>query len=291
MRLNPKIAKGLKKTGFKLKKSSPTILTVISVGGVVATAVLSAKAAPKAVKLVEEGKKKEDMTDATKLEVIAVNIKYGWKPFIPAVATAAGTIACVLGSNILNKKQQAALTSAYMMLESQYRDYRKKVVERHGEEEDKQIIDSIIKDKLIQVNGESFDLNDEKLTFYEFHRDHYFEITMADFLYAVEAINRDLQFHDYVCLNEFYHYLGLDPIAEGWILGWSREFLECNIGVIPWLDIEWCKKTINDDFEYYDITYGMVSYPDYGSLEYISSMYDERPEAFVSHIQEELSQK
>ena len=234
MKLSPKMAKSLKMTGLKLKKASPTILTVISVGGVVATAVLSAKAAPKAVKLVEDGKQKEDMTDISKLELVAINIKYGWKPFIPVIATAAGTIACILGSNILNKKQQAALTSAYMMLESQYREYRKKVIEFHGEEEDAKIINDIIKSSIKPISED-----DEVITFAYEMLDDYFESTTANVAFAIQQVNYYMLADGYVTLSQFYKFLGLNELAnieENQEIGWSCNDLQWNYGVCPLLE-------------------------------------------------------
>ena len=233
MKLSPKMAKSLKMTGLKLKKASPTILTIISVGGVVATAVLSAKAAPKAVKLVEDGKRKEDMTDISKLELVAINIKYGWKPFIPVIATAAGTIACILGSNILNKKQQAALTSAYMMLESQYRDYRNKVIERHGEEEDKAIISEIFKSSI-----EPLSEHDETQTFWLPYIDEYFESTTANVAFAIQQLNYYMMMDGYCSLAQFLKFLGLEgkvsPGDEN--IGWSGDYIMLYFGLYPMLE-------------------------------------------------------
>lgn len=215
---------------LKLKKSAPTILTIISVGGVIATAILSARAAPKAVKLVEEGKKKEDLTNASKTEIIAVDIKYGWKPFIPAIATATATIMCILGSNVLNKRQQAALTSAYMILQSQYRNYRKKVIELHGEEEDKKIINDIIKS-----SNEPISDRDEIMTFSFYPLDKYFESTMANVSFAMQQANYYMLSDGYVTLAQLLKFLGLEnEVVEAYeLVGWSDiDFLE-NYGLAP----------------------------------------------------------
>lgn len=260
-KINPKVARSLKKTGSKLKKSSPTILTVIASVGVVATGVLSAKAAPKALKLIEEGKEKEDMTDISKIEVVAIDIKYGWKPFIPAVAAGISTIACIFGANILNKKQQAAITSAYMMLESQYRDYRKKVIERHGEEEDKEIISSIVSEKIENTVLRPMNENDEVLTFYEEHHDSFFEMTMADFVAAVHDLNRRLIKNGFATLNEFYELLGIEELNSGDVLGWSWDDYCDQMGEMPWIDIGFDDAKLEDGFQYKVIRFDICSEP------------------------------
>lgn len=56
----------------------------------------------------------------TKTEAIAA----AWKCYIPAVAIGASTIACIMGANALNRRQQAALTSAYALVQSSYKEYK-----------------------------------------------------------------------------------------------------------------------------------------------------------------------
>ena len=51
-----------------------------------------------------------------------------WKAYVPAVILGGGTIACILSSNALNKKQIASLTAGYMALGKAYQEYRQKVI-------------------------------------------------------------------------------------------------------------------------------------------------------------------
>lgn len=111
-----------------MKKATPTILTCIGAIGVVATAVLTAKATPKALELVKVDSRKihdGDPNAATKMEAV----KSCWKCYIPAAITGAATITCIFGANILNRRQQAALTSAYALISRSYDDYKRKVKE------------------------------------------------------------------------------------------------------------------------------------------------------------------
>lgn len=101
-----------KQAGNALKKASPTILTCLGAIGVVVTAVLAVKATPKAMEMVKADSRKNhdgDPNAATKVEVI----KSCWKCYIPAVVTGTATITCIFGANVLNRRQQASLTSAY----------------------------------------------------------------------------------------------------------------------------------------------------------------------------------
>ena len=54
-----------------------------------------------------------------------------------------------MGANALNRRQQAALTSAYVLVQSSYKEYKGKLKELYGEEAHNAIIDSIAKEMLI----------------------------------------------------------------------------------------------------------------------------------------------
>ncbi len=79
------------------KRKSATMLTIFGLAGLVATAVSSARAAPKAIKLLEEkGLNKE--TPLIKKVKIAAPV------YIPTVAIGVSSALCIIGSNILNKR-------------------------------------------------------------------------------------------------------------------------------------------------------------------------------------------
>lgn len=124
MKLNKKIFSYLSKHGA-------TILSIAAAAGVVLTAVETAKATTKAQSLIDMNRA-EPMT---KKEIV----KDCWKFYIPAAVVGAGTIACILGSNGLNKKTQAELMAAYVAVQQTYSNYRKKVAEQVGEEMEHEI--------------------------------------------------------------------------------------------------------------------------------------------------------
>ena len=149
-----------------LKNNSSSILTGIGVVGVIGTAVLSACATPKVVRLVEntEYEKGEKLTKLEKVRIAA-------PAYIPAVLTGAATIACIIGANILNKQQQASLISAYALLDRSYKDYRHKVIELYGEEADTRIRKEIAQE---DFEKELFDMEDDEFLFYdECHRQYF----------------------------------------------------------------------------------------------------------------------
>lgn len=92
-------------------RHTSTVLTCLGGIGVVATSIMAIKATPKALELIEEAKK-EKGEELSKWETV----KVAAPKYIPAMMTGVATIACIFGANVLNKRQQASLISAYASL-------------------------------------------------------------------------------------------------------------------------------------------------------------------------------
>lgn len=268
MKTNKNAMKIISKFKRSIKKNSPTILTCLSSVGVITVAVLSAKAAPKAIKLVEEKKQEHGIECTSTKEKIAYNIKFGWRPYIPTVLIASSTIVCIFSANSLNHKQQAALTSAYMMLETSYKEYRNKVKNIYGKEADEEIFNSLVKEKLVNTQWDSMNENDEKVLFFEPHHDSFFELTLADVERAFYCVNRNFQLRGYSTLNELYDFLGIEQIPSGDYLGWSCDvYLE--EGYTPWIDFVLIDDELNDGLKYHIISFDdPLSEPSMKALEY-----------------------
>ena len=174
---------------------------------------MTAKAAPKAIALIDNTEK-EKGEKLTKIE----KIKVGTPAYIPAILVGAATVGCIFGANILNKRQQAAIASAYAMLDQSYKEYKNKVKELYGESTDKIVEQEIAKDKY-----ETIDIpkTDGKELFYDEYSRRYFEATKDVVHDAEYQLNRDITTKDCAYLNDFYCYLGLEPIPEGYKVGWT----------------------------------------------------------------------
>lgn len=126
-----------------LKRHSSTILTVMGAIGVGATAVIAVKDTPKALRILDEAEQKKGEELTVKEKIITAGPVY-----IPAIAVGVSTIACIFGANALNKRNQAALMSAYALLDQSYKDYKRKVSDIYGEDADKKIIEEVTKEEL-----------------------------------------------------------------------------------------------------------------------------------------------
>lgn len=221
-----------------IKKNASTILTCIGGSGVVATSVMAAKATPKAMKLIE-AKKEEKGEKLTVLETIET----AGMTYVPTVITGAATIACIFGANVLNQRKQAALMSAYALLDNSYKEYKKKVDELYGEGSDQEIRDELAKDKYEHV-----EVNDGKRLFYDEFSERYFEATTEDVLKAEYELNRMLAQDSGIFLNEFYELLGLEPVNYGDYLGWSAfELVETYW--YCWVEFDHRKVVMDDGLE------------------------------------------
>ena len=241
-----------------LKKASPTILTCIGAVGVVATAVLAVRATPKATRLIrqkeievnEQNLHPEDDRDLTVAEVIQTT----WKEYIPAVAVGGATIACIFGANVLNRKQIASITGAYILLDQAYKKYKDKIIELFDAETDQKIRAEVAKDIYKEQKPEKTDSDEDdgKLLFYEEHYGRYFRRKMEEVMDAEYRINRDLAKHGEASLADFYDYLGLDETEIGDALGWNQEVI-CDFYNPSWIDFEHDLVKMDDGMECYII--------------------------------------
>lgn len=153
---------------------APTVLTCAAAAGVVGTAVLTAKATPKALELLRlaEEEKQEELTVLEKIKTAA-------PAYIPAILVGASTIICMFGANGLNKKQQASLASAYALLDRSYREYVEKSKEMYGEESDAYIRQEIVKDECEELE---FDVPDDEQLFFDYNTYQYFTAKIGDVL-------------------------------------------------------------------------------------------------------------
>lgn len=219
-----------KQIGTALKKTSPTILSCLSAVGVVATAILAIKATPKALEQIEAAEEVKNLEDGKKLTQIET-IRVSWRYYIPAAATGIATIGCIFGANILNKRQQASLVSAYAVLHKSYQDYKRSVKNVFGEEGHKRVLDDmtverVSEDHTIYVQGAfesttlDFGVPEEEHLFYDAYSDRQFTSTIGKVLQAEYHLNRMFTTNGGMTLNGFYSYLGLDPVSGGDEIGW-----------------------------------------------------------------------
>lgn len=235
-----------------IKKNAGTILSVMGSIGVVATAITAARAAPKAIKLLDDARE-EKGSNLSKMEIAQI----GFKTYLPVGLVSAATITCIMSANVLSRNKQANITSAYALLDQSYKDYRRKVIEIYGEETDHKIIEAIAVDRAKEVHISAsymFDNVDLSLDdrsgkpalWYEEYSKRFFEATIEQILSAEYHLNRNYILRGCATINEMYDFFGLDPVEWGDDLGWEpmdeSEF---------WIEFNHFKAKLDDGTEFY----------------------------------------
>ena len=231
------------KTKWFLKHNGSTILTIGGAAGVITTAVVAVKETPKALYLLEQAKeeKGEDLTAIEKVKVAG-------PVYIPSIIIGASTIACIFGANTLNKRQQAALMSAYALLDNSYKEYKKKVTEMYGEDADKLVRNSIAKDKYEEAHIDPDEEDDRKRLFYDEFSEQYFRATTAEVLKAEYEVNREMAQNGGVALTRFYELLNIDKLKLSEDIGWSIGMLSDMYWTF-WIDFDHEKVIMDDEME------------------------------------------
>lgn len=220
--MNEKLTKAINSSKKFLGKHSPEILTGIGITGMITTTVLAVKATPKALILIEEKKKELNVNSLTVLETIQA----AWKPYIPAVSLCVVSTSCLIGASAVNAKRNAALATAYAISERTLVRYRDKVIETIGEKKEKELRERISQDEvdkkklsdsqvIITSKGDTLCLDSIS--------GRYFKSDIDKINKAVNEINRQLTYQNYVSLNDFYYELGLEGIKTGSLIGWNLD--------------------------------------------------------------------
>lgn len=252
----------LRKSKSYLKRSSPTILTCVSVIGVVATTVMAVKATPKATRLIEQAEVEKSLMlnqgsesldgELTPLEIVRLT----WQCYIPAALVGLSTITCIVGINALNKRNQASLVSAYALLNQSYQQYRNAAKAVYGEDADSKIKIEAAKNVYVSADGCYIydpESESEEILFYDTFCQRYFTSTMSSVINAQYHVNRNFALRGWSDLNELYDFLGLEEHRGGDLIGWSSdEMLES--GLTPWIEFENRLVKMDDGLECYLIS-------------------------------------
>jgi hypothetical protein len=230
------ISKGI---GEFLLRNSPSILTGLGVGGVITTAIMAARATPKALALVFEEKEHRRINSLCNDRDIGPEamtnfdiIKAGWKCYIPTALMGTATVACIISANSINLKRNAALAGLYSLAETSLREYQSKVIETIGNNKEEKMRDEIVQDRLNKdpVTGKEIIITKKGNTLcYDSLSGRYFRSDIEDIRRIQNDFNHQLINEFYLTLNEFYDELGLDHTDLGDNMGWTTDYSLLNI--------------------------------------------------------------
>lgn len=230
---------------LKVQKHSPHILFGVGAVGVVATAVLTARATLKLDEVLEPTQQK--LNDAEELfkkgredyslndyrqDVFILRSRAAGdlvKLYALPVAVGVGSIACLAGSHHILNSRNVALTAAYAALEKSYSEYREQVINKIGIDKEAKLYSEVIDrreqalepDSVIIPGGRSIysrRFNEQTSpSWSERPEDNWFFIKCQE-----NYANTMLHSRGHVFLNEVYDSLNLSRTPEGQFVGWVR---------------------------------------------------------------------
>ena len=241
---------------FKLKQASPDILVIIGVVGVVASTIMACKATLKVDEVVTEHEEKikeinetaedpkyaeryskEDCETDIKNMKIKTAVKLA-KLYAPAVIVGTLAIGCIIGSHYILQKRNASLLAAYTALDTTFKEYRKRVAEKYGEDAEHDIRHGIRRETIMETikneNGEETQVEKVITTRTPGVHSRLFDCTCRGYeknahlnwytLKNFQTIcNRKLQLKKHLYLNEVYDMLDMPCSQAGQSLGWLAE--------------------------------------------------------------------
>lgn len=243
------VAKFFKGMQTSISKHSPDILIGIGIAGIFSTAILAVRATPKALKLIEAEKRRqnnkliedakkegrENCEQVTKLTPIDT-VKVSWKCYIPAAISGVTSTACFIGARSIHASRNAALAAAYKISETALQEYQEKVIETIGEKKELAIQEKLDKDRLEKqpVSTSEVIMTKRGTTLcMDYLSGRYFESDIDHIKKAENELNKRM-LHDLfgsISLNEFYDELGLDRVGMGDIIGWNvHNLIDIRIG-------------------------------------------------------------
>lgn len=226
------VTKSVKLLGASIMKASPSILSGVAIGGVVATAVAVYRGKTRADEILREAHVDEPYYDHTEDEWVEPEplsnrekFEMVWQCYIPAVLSLTTTIVCIVGANTIHLRRQAALASLCAMSEAALKDYKDKVGELFGPGKAQKTKDALTQDRV-----KALGVIDDRDIIYTTGGDQLCMDAISGRLFksSIEAIRRaenelNLQFMSemFISLDEYYDKLGLKPTKLGDLLGWN----------------------------------------------------------------------
>lgn len=252
------LSRSFNKVGFQLKKHSPEILITAGAIGAVTSTVMACKATLKVHEVVEETKSnieemnealengataygqdysEEDYKNDMKIAYVQTGVKVA-KEYAPAVILGTLSIAAMVKSHNILRKRNAALATAYAVVNKGFKEYRGRVIERFGEQIDKELrynikakeVEEIVTDKdgnetTVVTTVDAIDPTsisdyakffDEACTGWTKNPELNLLFLKSQERYA----NERLKNKGHLFLNEVYDMLGIDRTTAGQHVGW-----------------------------------------------------------------------
>ena len=208
--------------------NSPIILTVIGVVGTVGTAVLTHRAALRA-DAIYSGEMDRRLGEADPEPWSRKkHIQLVGKCYIPPVTSGVVTVGCIVMANRIGSKRAAAVAAAYTISEKAYSEYREKVVEKFGEQKERNMREELSQD---QINRNPMSesnvivVGDGDTICCDLFSMRYFRSSAEKIKAARNEVNYLILHNGYASLTDFYNELQIPRTDVSDEIGWTQDKL------------------------------------------------------------------
>lgn len=206
-----------------IRQNAPVITTTLAIVSATATTVLAVNA----------GMSTRERLDAYKAEhedeeiPTSAKIKQTWKIYIPTALMLASTITSIVALHRVGLNREASALALYKVSEQAFSRYRNKVVEKLGEDSEKEVRESVTQDAINNnpPSGGGVVVVQGTVLCYDHYSGRYFESSMEDINRAVNEFNRKIIHENYASLTEFYELVGLEANGTSDDVGWMTDVL------------------------------------------------------------------
>lgn len=211
----------IKNLGKILNRNEPVILMSLGIGGMIFSTISAIKVSEKAARALEDKKISEHKEKLTFKETFCTT----WKLYLPTFISMGISVPLIVLGNTVSSKRTAALATAYTLAETGLQEYQEKTKEIVGEKKEKEIHESISKDKINETYPPSQIVitGDGDSLFFEPLSGRYFKSNWNKILNASNNINQDAlrSIEPEISLNDWFYELGLDDTELGNFLFWD----------------------------------------------------------------------
>lgn len=211
----------IKTVRILVSKNASDLLLFGGIGCILGGGALAIRQTPKAVKLLEENKKKDNLEKIKEVAPL----------FVPTVGLVGVGIVQIVCARNITKNKLAAMTTAYTISDKAYKTYRDKVKEIVEPEKYENIQREVARETVDRnpANKECINVSGNKVLIYDSSADRYFEGTLNEIEKAVNILNKRMRNDMVISLNEFYTEIGLNCTKTGEYLGWNIDKDEIEI--------------------------------------------------------------